>query len=532
MIGAHGIPLGILFGLGITLVLVLVTNTILRIQNTGTVFKMHFGFSFLAIGLSVVLSVFMIWLSASESAARAAKLTPMAALRLNEEVKAREKIRQKRFLNPFRKLLGADGNLAFLNYQRARIKYRASVTSIAISVILILGVSFVRILYGQMEAQFKQENKCQLTFAVDGGEHWNENFQRLKELLYGAEGIERATISSSFALSNEEESIPYLPGKPESEHERLCIVRLLDENSFALLCEEAGVDYEEAKGKGIVNAAELHREKITYGVEKTTLTGKSIASFQKGDIICGEIIQYLGKIDNEWKTKSFPLQIEVAVQDDTIFSLDDKPIGAIFVYVGESWLEQYPEREEVKSTWSIYGAVLGENVNALEDSLYDAKLSDLFVNNYYREWKRMETTKLLILIFLFSALFLIAMIAVTNVINAIGTNLELRAREFARLRSIGMTMRQLCRMVRLEMVIIGGKGFIYGIVFGSATSYALYRFVWEASDKSFPFAFRFPCLEALLCLVAVGLILALITEGRIRKLLRKNIVETLRNENL
>ncbi|MBO5985503.1 MAG: ABC transporter permease, partial [Lachnospiraceae bacterium] len=140
--------------------------------------------------------------------------------------------------------------------------------------------------------------------------------------------------------------------------------------------------------------------------------------------------------------------------------------------------------------------------------------------------------EMLIKMFIISFIFIISMIGITNVINAIGTNMELRSQEFARLRSIGMTSKQLRNMVRAEMVILGGKGMLYGILIGTGISYALYRFLWESSDKSFDFAFRFPLLESAICITFVSLLLALITERRIRKMERRNIVETLRNENL
>ena len=126
----------------------------------------------------------------------------------------------------------------------------------------------------------------------------------------------------------------------------------------------------------------------------------------------------------------------------------------------------------------------------------------------------------------------IMLIGVTNVINAIGTNLELRAPEFARLRAIGMSRKELRKMIRLEVAILGGKGLIYGFLIGTGVSYGLYRFLWESSDKVWDFAYRIPLGELGICAVLVGGVLLLITERSIKRLENKNIVETIRNENL
>lgn len=144
----------------------------------------------------------------------------------------------------------------------------------------------------------------------------------------------------------------------------------------------------------------------------------------------------------------------------------------------------------------------------------------------------MKYVEVMIKGFLGCFLFVIAMIGVTNVINAIGTNVELRTQEFARLRSIGMTGGQLHRMVRTEMMILGAKGSFYGILVGIGISYALYRFIWENGDKAWEFAYRIPWMESILCLLIVGVVLGVITERHLGRLVRKNIVEILQNENL
>ena len=546
VIGAYGIPLGLLLGMLFTFVLVRITNFILSAMGTVQEFTMVFRVSFTALLVGTVVSALMIFLSAWESAVRASKVSPIAAIRSNEEVKSKQKKKgkPKRYRkNHFKRFLGTSGILAIRNYNRAKIKYRASVTSIALSITLFLGMSFVSMLYDQKKDEIMKETNCQLKVTVNDNENWKESFATLKKIVDATEGITRAEIGIHVYIMLNEEDVQWLPGKPDKDMAlvNICFIDVLDEDSFAFLCKEAGLDYEEAKGKGIVNCSEvlsvprpgaaLLRDRVE--------TGESFASYQKGDIIRGNQRLYT-RIDDEgengsqtkWEEHLIPTEIEVAGQADDVYALvDPNPSGAVMVYVDESWLTMHPEVSEMQSIY-VEGCFLADHVNDLEETITDANIYGATTTNYDREYRQLQYIEILIKTFLISFMFIISMIGITNVINAIGTNMELRSQEFARLRSIGMTGGQLRHMVRAEMVILGGKGIIYGILIGTGVSYALYRFLWESSDKSYEFAFRLPILEAAICIVLVSLLLALITERRIRKMERRNIVETLRNENL
>ena len=117
-------------------------------------------------------------------------------------------------------------------------------------------------------------------------------------------------------------------------------------------------------------------------------------------------------------------------------------------------------------------------------------------------------------------------------INAVGFNLELRSSEFAKLRAIGMTSAQFRKMIWLEGLFIDLKGLLWGTAVGCMISYALYRFCWEANDKNFEFAFRLPWLQILGSFVVVSTLLFVIVERYAKKAMRRNVIETIRNENL
>lgn len=61
-------------------------------------------------------------------------------------------------------------------------------------------------------------------------------------------------------------------------------------------------------------------------------------------------------------------------------------------------------------------------------------------------------------IFSYGFIILISLIALANVFNTISTNISLRRREFAMLKSVGMTQRGFNRMMNYECILYGAKG--------------------------------------------------------------------------
>lgn len=545
VIGTYGIPLGLLIGTGLTFLLVKLTNLILRMIDASLQFHMIFRVNLTALLLGSAVSVLMIFLSAWESAVRASKVSPIAAIRSNEEIKVRKEKKRRKRLKPVKRRMSVSGRLAVLNFDRAKIKYRASVASIAVSIALFLGISLISMIFSQIkDDEIWEEANCQLRVTASDEENWRGIFDSLKGIAEDEEGVTRAEIVLQIPIIAESEDIPYLPGKPAqyANDSALTFLNVMDEKSFALCCKDAGIEYEKAKGKGIVSCLEvLYVPRAGAALLKDrVVTGERFATFRSGDVLHGSYRTY-ARIDDgtegisgaKWETHDVWTEVEIAGQvDDTVALIEPYPSGYVMLYVDESWLSEHPEVAQMGSGIRIEAGFLADDVNALEDAITEADRYDLFIANYDKDYRKLQYIEILIKMFLLSFMFIISMIGITNVINAIGTNMELRSQEFARLRSIGMTGGQLRHMVRTEMGILGGKGMLYGILIGTGISYALYRFLWESSDKSYDFAFRLPIAESAVSIVLVSFLLALITECSIRKMERKDIVETLRNENI
>jgi putative ABC transport system permease protein len=131
-------------------------------------------------------------------------------------------------------------------------------------------------------------------------------------------------------------------------------------------------------------------------------------------------------------------------------------------------------------------------------------------------------------VFVFGFVILISAICVANIFNTISTSISLRKREFAMLRSVGMTPAGFGKMIRYESIFYGVKALLYGLPLSFATMFALYR----SLSGSFSFAFTVPWLQVGIAVLAVFLIVGLAMLYSGSKVRKENIMDSLKQENI
>ena len=77
-------------------------------------------------------------------------------------------------------------------------------------------------------------------------------------------------------------------------------------------------------------------------------------------------------------------------------------------------------------------------------------------------------------LFFYGFLTLITLIGVTNIINTLDSNIKLRRREIAMLKSVGLTPGGFLRMLRYESLFYGLTALLYGLPLGIALSVVIY----------------------------------------------------------
>jgi putative ABC transport system permease protein len=134
----------------------------------------------------------------------------------------------------------------------------------------------------------------------------------------------------------------------------------------------------------------------------------------------------------------------------------------------------------------------------------------------------------IIAIFLYGFITLITLIGVTNIFNTITTNIYLRKRELAMLRSIGMTEQGFNKMLNFECLFYGLKALLYAIPVSLLINYLMYiNFI-----KVMPIPFTIPYIPILISVIGVFSIVFITMIYAGSKVKKDNILETIKRENI
>ena len=155
---------------------------------------------------------------------------------------------------------------------------------------------------------------------------------------------------------------------------------------------------------------------------------------------------------------------------------------------------------------------------------------DMVFSNLEKEQNANRQIVLLISIFLYGFIIVISLIGVTNIFNTITTNMNLRSKEFANLKSIGMTKKEFNKMINLESILYGTKALLYGIILGTGLSYWIYTIIEK--NETLEVAYILPVKAIVISIVFVMFIVGLIMRYSLNKINKQNIIETIRNDNI
>lgn len=127
----------------------------------------------------------------------------------------------------------------------------------------------------------------------------------------------------------------------------------------------------------------------------------------------------------------------------------------------------------------------------LKKTLQDADLNtQADIANLAKEYETDRNLLTAIRVLTYGFLILISLISIANVFHTVSTNLMLRRREFAMLRSIGMTPSSFQKMLNYECLIYGLRSIFYGVPVSLFISFILYRILRTGADISYLFPWK------------------------------------------
>lgn len=170
-----------------------------------------------------------------------------------------------------------------------------------------------------------------------------------------------------------------------------------------------------------------------------------------------------------------------------------------------------------------------ENTDALEtriQAITQGVTGRTYVFNVAAQARSERNMMLVLGIFIYGFIILISLICIANIFNTVTTNVALRRREFAMLRSVGMTPKSFNKMIRFESLFYGLKALAYGLPISIAVSLLLHRMQADVFEIGFSLPWASYGIAVVLIFIIVGSTM-LYSSAKVKK---ENIIDALKEE--
>ncbi len=537
-----GIPLGVAAGIaGMAVTFYFLKDSFRGIVYGGNM-ELRVHVELWAIVLAAVLSFATVMISAWLPARRALKVSAIEAIRQNSELKCSR--RKVRTFGAVYKLFGLEGMLANKNFKRNRRKYRATVISLFVSIVLFISASsFVSYLKKSIES-VAVVNNFDYSYTLFENDLTNITLDELHEQLLALPEITRLSVIRQYywdvvvdekQLSEEavqllhkngNSDMDYIPEENKIET-RMSFAFLSDEEYRAYLAKQglSGIGYFENEKEALVFDGIRVYNNGRYGTAYYLREKSGTLGIQryKTQYIPGEESADEGTLQHilhEEKTLPYRvLETELPFGLGKSYTTFVYPLSALADFNID--LENSPLYLLMKST--------GESgCEAAKRLLFANGLSEDRLYNYSESREFEKNLILIVNVFSYGFITLISLIAAANVFNTISTGISLRKREFAMLESVGMTRKGFYKMLNYECLLYGVKSLIYGLPVAVLVTW----FIYHTINLGYEMAFYVPAASVAIAVISVFLVVFATMFYAASKLKKQSVIETLKNENV
>ena len=550
-----GIPIGILSGiLGIGVTLHFIGD---KFSAMGMPVALHLHVEPWGVVAAAAIALITVFLSAWLPARKLKKQSALEAIRQNQDIAVKEKQLHTGKLTL--KVFGLPGTLAQKYFRRSRKKYRATVISLFMSILLFISAfTFTQYMENSVSMGLG-DNDCDLTLFLPKEDRPGElSIQDIFTLIRSEETVTEAAFVTEHHGQGQipvdaltKDMLEAL--QPEGEIADVpLILAFAEDAAYDRYLRQQNLkpeDFRSAKQGILLDSAPFFNAD-THKYDYLSLLKNSTASmdFQYTKIMEGfypaylyqdesgeEIAEYTKKEGHE----SIKMPAQQAVQQIPLHigaRLNKRPY-----FIGEShaFVILYPEsiRKQMLPDWESQEQAVDYSIRSSDHEKTGKNLEILLAQNRVstkhltdlvtiREGNRNIITIVRVLSTGF--IVLISLIAAANVFNTITTNIGLRRRDFAMLRSVGMTRKQLTGMMNYECILYGSKSLLYGL----PAAIFISMLIWKSVSGSFNIGYTLPWLAIGIAVCSVFLVVFSTMLYAMSKIKKANILESLRSENL
>lgn len=519
---------------------------------------------------AALISVITTLISAYIPAKRAIKITAIEAIRQSNDIKAKAK--QVKTSKLTYKLFGFEGMIASKNFKRNKKRYRTTVISLFVSIVLFITASSL-CSYFAKSFSFEYTDK-NYDIMVSSSEDRDELFKQISEI----DGIDASThskISSTDTYIESDKLNPEyvkLRGDEKSDFKSPSISTIfIDDEEFKKLLKDNNLNEADYFNKDkpmavlydLVNISNYDSRNIEHRYKTSAFNfneypAKIEARYYNGKAEYKGYEMTYSPYDMEKKGDEAFYKFEKWEENESGTDLVDSIMvsekdcgGKKIDFIVGAKIEEapyyasyptvliYPKSMEKTGFLKDFGFVnefyiVTENPSVVQtriDALLEEKGLDNSVStyNYAESMQQMRSLITIIRVFSYGFITLISLIAATNVFNTINTNIGLRRREFAMLKSVGMTPKGFNRMMNFESILYGFKSLLFGL----PVSVLITRLIYEISTRGgYEFEFYIPWASFAVAVISVFVVVFASMIYSMRKIKKDNPIDALKNENL
>jgi putative ABC transport system permease protein len=521
-----GIPIGLFSGVFAMQVVMYFINKL----NFNLLSGLTIVISPLVFIVSSIIGLITVFLSALGPAKQAGRIPALDAVRNTGSLKKESFDKIKRSTLS-RKLLGIEGEIAYKNLRRNRKRFRITVFSMIISIVLYIAFSsFMTYMLRASNVHSEEMGDFMIwhNASIVQEDLDDSVYRDLKELHGVAEVFYYNRYSMQIIVPEDKINPDFVKTSGYAKHLQKGNVFELPNNilygyenenlnAFKSSLKEGNIDIDAInKQNGVLIVQTSH----VYKDESSNSTIMDIVNYGIGDEIS--------------VTANFPEENLDYTKVKVLGILEMSPIEDPY---------NFNEGIIMITTKEVYDRIQGTNYNpsflikcqqghSLEDirkylkDLVDKHPSYTYIDRA-KQAEEDRNAFATISIFLYGFVAVITLIGALNIINTISTNLILRTKELSMLKAVGMTQNGVKRMVSMEALFYGIIASIYGGIIGTGLSYLLYRFATQGI-QDFPWTIPW---SSILVSTAGATFIALVSGFfPLRRINKNNIVDNMRME--
>lgn len=517
VVGSIGIILGLLgayVGIGTVIFIVnkLLSN-VFSVPLTLCTYPLFIIIPLIFIVITIIISAFI-------PAFKASKVSPISAIKQHDDIKIKgKKVKTGKWA---RKLFGIEGEIALKNIKRNKKKYRITIASLFISIVLFISFSSL-LQYGfggiNEYADITDFNHV-IRYATDNDdtsklEEIRNHYQVDDSILIKEEALYISKFNESYMIDSQ---FPKKLHLNDDEGYSVNILTLSDKDYNDLLKKynvNNGTSFLINKYK-YISYENNSRKKKQGKIFNDKFDGKiSICEDDYSHYVCNY------NLDNILLIDEVPFGLESFIKNNEYIIITNSEVSS----------KIYQTYYEEESQYIYQQLLISANEYDDLDNLLDEMQNNDNMFSYENIEESMKLIKNLILvlkILLYGFIGLVTLIGVTSVFNTINTSINLRRKEFAMLRSMGLSPKGFNKMLSFESLFFGIKSLLYSLPVSIGISYLLYKTMTDMVD----FEYALPWKYMLFATIGVFIIVFITMMYSSSKIKHENILEAIREENI